>query len=359
MMPPRVVRWLAGRIRDSVSVTTLSTVSANAARPVRYVAGLLVAAVLTGVVLPSLTGVPWAALVGAVKAVPVPWLAGLAVLWLAGLVSHTITLTAALPGLSHRRALALSLTGSAVANVLPLGGAAGVALNYKMARSWRFSTHDISAYTVITNIWDVLAKFLVPMLVLPVLLLGNTTLADHLVRLFVGTAVALAAAAALGAATLASARAADRLGRLADRVVSRWRPQWQVRDLLVGLQATTHDLVRRRWRQLSFGMALYAALLFALLLGCLTATGAGVGLVGVLTGFAVERLLTLAGLTPGGAGVVEVGLTATLLAFPGSPLGVVSGVLLYRLLTFGLEIPVGGLTLGGWLWTRRMQRRAA
>jgi uncharacterized membrane protein YbhN (UPF0104 family) len=343
-------------------VTTLSTVSASAARPVRYLVGLLVAAVLTGVVLPSLTGVPWAALVGTVTAVPLLWLAGLALLWLAGLASHTITLTAALPGLSHRRALALSLTGSAVANVLPLGGAAGVALNYKMARAWHFSTHDISAYQVITNVWDVLAKFLVPMLVLPVLLLGHTTLAGHLLRFFVLAAVALAMLAVVGAATLASARAADGIGRLADRVVARWRPQWQVRDALVLLQATTHDLVRRQWRRLSLGMMLYAALLFALLLGCLTATGAGVGLVGVLTGFAVERLLTLAGLTPGGAGVVEVGLTAALLAFPGSAVGVVSGVLLYRLLTFGLEIPVGGLTLGGWLWSRRTrpsQRQAA
>ena len=51
-----------------------------------------------------------------------PWLV---VLWVAGLVAHTMTLTAALPGLTHRRALLLSLTGSAVANVLPLGGAAG------------------------------------------------------------------------------------------------------------------------------------------------------------------------------------------------------------------------------------------
>ena len=64
-------------------------------------------------------------------------------------------------------------------------------------------------------------------------------------------------------------------------------------------------------------------------------------------------------LTPGAAGIVEVGLTATLLAFPGSALGVTSGVLLYRLITFGLEIPVGGLTLAGWWWSRRARGRAA
>lgn len=70
--------------------------------------------------------------------------------------------------------------------------------------------------------------------------------------------------------------------------------------------------------------------------------------VALLVGFTSERLLTLIPLTPGGAGVVEVGLAGTLLLFGGDPAGVVAGVLLYRLLTFALEIPVGGATLAGW-----------
>ncbi|HET7429889.1 MAG TPA: lysylphosphatidylglycerol synthase domain-containing protein [Nocardioides sp.] len=322
------------------------------ARRLRYVAGLAVAGVLTGV-LPAVAGVPWGALATTVAGVPALWLVGLVTLWLAGLVSHTITLTGAMPGLSHRRALTLSLTGSAVANVLPLGGAAGVALNVRMARAWHFSPQEITAYQVITNVWDVLAKCLVPLVALPVLLLEHGVIAGHVLRLFAVTAPVLGVVALLGGTILASPLAADRAGRLADRVLLRVRPQWTVHDHLVALQADTAVLVRERWRQLSLGMTLYAALLFLLLLGCLTATGAGLGIGAVLAGFAVERLLTLAGLTPGGAGVVEVGLTATLLAFPGSSVGVVSGVILYRLLTFGLEIPVGGLTLGGWLWRRR------
>ena len=69
-------------------------------------------------------------------------LVALVALWALGLLSHTVTLTAALPTLTHRRALTLSLTGSAVANVLPLGGAAGIALNYRMTRHWGFTTRS-------------------------------------------------------------------------------------------------------------------------------------------------------------------------------------------------------------------------
>jgi uncharacterized membrane protein YbhN (UPF0104 family) len=100
-------------------------------------------------------------------------------------------------------------------------------------------------------------------------------------------------------------------------------------------------------------MGLYTCSLLILLWGCLALTGAGLSPAAVLVGLAVERLLTLAVLTPGGTGVVEVGLTGSLLLLGGAPAGVVAGVLLYRALTFGLEIPVGGLTLLGWGWSRR------
>ena len=73
----------------------------------------------------------------------------------------------------------------------------------------------------------------------------------------------------------------------------------------------------------------------------------------VLVGFVGERLLTMAGLTPGGAGIVEVGLSGLLIAGGGVPLAVVTAVLLYRLFTYGLEIPVGGLGVAAWQSQRR------
>jgi len=326
---------------------------------VRFAACLAGGAALIWLALPVASGVTWHQLAPAASRVPAGWLVGLAALWLLGLLAHTITLTGALPGLAHRRALMLSLTGSAVANVLPLGGAAGVALNYRMARSWGHPGGAIGTYTVVTNIWDVLAKLLLPVAALPVVLLTASAAGSTVVSAFAAGALVLVLLAAAGLATLSSPSAADRAGRCADRVLgSRLRGR-SCRVALVRLQADTSLVIRTRWRRLSLGMVMYTALLFALLLGCLTATGAGLGVTAVLAGFTVERLLTLAGLTPGGAGVVEVGLATTLLAFPGSPVGVALGVLLYRALTFGLEIPVGGITLAAWLWSRHHRPPAA
>ncbi len=77
----------------------------------------------------------------------------------------------------------------------------------------------------------------------------------------------------------------------------------------------------------------------------------------VALAFCAERLATLAGITPGGLGVVEVGLAGALMLAPGAdPAGVAAGALLYRALTFGLEIPVGGLLLALWSWQQRALR---
>jgi uncharacterized membrane protein YbhN (UPF0104 family) len=309
------------------------------ARPVRWAAyglGAAGAAGLLVVIFPVVSGAPWGSIATTVASIPVVALSGLLVVWLAGLVAHTVTLTAALPGLTHRRALLLSLTGSAVANVLPLGGVAGVALNYRMTRGWGFTPAAFASYTVVTNLWDVLAKLLLPALVVPLLVLG-LPVGPGPRHLMLGAVVALPLVGGLASVVIARPRLLGRLGHGAERV-----------------RAHVADVVSSGWRRLSLGMAAYALLLFVLLAMCLTVTGAGVPPAFILIGFCVERLTTLVGLTPGGLGLVEVGLAGALLLAPGADAaGVAAGTLFYRALTFGLEIPVGGLLLAGWTWRHR------
>jgi putative heme transporter len=308
----------------------------QAARWAAYGLGTAVAAGLLVVIFPVVSGAPWRSVATTVTSIPVVALGGLVVLWLAGLVAHTVTLTAALPGLTHRRALLLSLTGSAVANVLPLGGVAGVALNYRMTRRWGFTPAAFASYTVVTNLWDVLAKLLLPALVVPLLVLG-LPVGPGPRHLMVVAVVALPVVGGLTLLVIARPRVLGRLGQGAERV-----------------RAHVAGVVSSGWQRLSLGMAAYALLLFVLLAMCLTVTGAAVPPAFVLIGFCVERLTTLVGLTPGGLGLVEVGLAGALLLAPGADAaGVAAGTLFYRALTFGLEIPVGGLLLAGWTWRHR------
>jgi hypothetical protein len=84
----------------------------------------------------SSVGASWSAAWRLLTGLSWEWLVGLAVVWLLGLWVHTVVLAASLPGLTNRRALALNLSGSAVSNVLPLGGVAGTVLNLGMVRGW-------------------------------------------------------------------------------------------------------------------------------------------------------------------------------------------------------------------------------
>ena len=324
----------------------------------RLVAGLAVTGAMFGWVVPALAGARWSAIGGVLARVSTPQLAALTLLWAAGLFAHSFVLTGGLPGLSRRRALTLSLTGSAVSNVAPMGGALGVGTNLAMIRAWRFRETAFAAFTIVTNIWDILAKLLLPVIAIAALVLtGHAT--GHLLRTTAAVAALLLLAtviAILGA--LGSERAATRTVDAVVRVlrlVLRGRGEKWLATLTRSV-LETRDAVRavatRTWPQLTTGMGAYVLLQGALLWGCLHVVAADLPWYAVLTGFAVERLLSLVVVTPGGTGTTEAGTVAALVALGGDPLAVAAGVLLYRGFIFLLEIPVGGVWLGGWFVAR-------
>jgi putative heme transporter len=84
--------------------------------------------------------------------------------------------------------------------------------------------------------------------------------------------------------------------------------------------------------------------------GCLTlsflAVGAGVPWRGLLLAYGAGQLASLLPITPGGLGVVEGSLTVALVTFGGAQNSTVAAVLLYRLMSFWLAVPVGWVSWG-------------
>jgi uncharacterized protein (TIRG00374 family) len=76
-----------------------------------------------------------------------------------------------------------------------------------------------------------------------------------------------------------------------------------------------------------------------------------------LAAFALVRLLSAFPITPGGLGVVELGLAAALVLAGGDRAQVVAAVLVFRVLTFLLPVPIGAVTW--WLWRRSEGRSLA
>jgi uncharacterized membrane protein YbhN (UPF0104 family) len=289
----------------------------------------------------GVAGVPWADVVLVLRGVSPASLALLAVIWLLGLGIYSAVLSAALPGLGMRRGLLLNLSGSAVANVVPLGGAVATALNWRMVRTWGHSDSAFVTFCAVTNTLDVLTKLLLPVVGVAVL----SSLSVH-VPAVLWAVTGMCAGVVVLAWLLVWPRLVPegpaRHARSTSSVRRRVRASSvRVRTLFVG-----------QWRRLVPGSFGYIAAQVALLYVSLRAVGLDAPVTIVVMAAAIERLGTLVPVTPAGTGVAEIGTIAWLLAAGLDPVEVVAGVLLYRVFLVALEIPVGGVLLGGWTLLR-------
>ena len=331
----------------------------------RVLGALTLAGVLLGYVFPRVAGTTVSDVRAAFAAVSGRDAAILALIWAAGLFTHSFVLTGALPGLTRRRALTLNLTGSAVANTLPFGGAAGMSMNYVMIRAWGVESAGFAAFTLVTNLWVVLLKLSMPVLALAALWAtgGPVSLATRWTALASVSALGLVLVAVAGA--LASRAAATRAVAVVSpvvvavaRLVRKPVDPVRLREGVLAARDAVAVVLKRRWGQMSFGMVGYGLLQALLLWASLHAVGVNLPPAVVLAGFAVDRVMTLAVITPGAMGFAEAGTAAALVALGGSPGAVAAAVLLYRGFTFALEIPVGGTWLAAWLLRRRWLSRA-
>ena len=300
---------------------------------------VLVGAVVLGgwwTITHRVAGVTWPEVARVLAQVPVPTLVGLGALWFAGLAIYSTVLAAAMPGLGARRGLLLNLSGSAVANVLPLGGAVATGLNWRMARRWGCTNAGFAAYCVLTNALDVLAKLLLP----GVALAGLWAISVHVPRLLWTLS--------LGSVLIALVVIAWPviLGRRRRTAADTARCIWRTRVSEVLDQVQAYG--RGAWARLVPGSIGYVAAQVVLLACCLHAVGVQVVAPIVLMAAAIERLGTLVPITPGGTGVAEIGTIAWLIASGVDATGAVAGVLLYRIFLIALEIPVGGAVMVAW-----------
>ena len=327
---------------------------------VRFVSSWVIALVLVGVGVPKTVDISWHGLIPVLGSVHWPALLGLVVVWLLGLIVHSFALTAAAPSLTRRRALTLNVTGSAVSNVVPLGGVAGVELNRRMMRTWGIGGRGFTGYTFLTNLWDIASKLLLPLIAVLALAHADEAVSAPLRLAAAVATIGFTGITAFTALLMSSPRATAAIGRTAELAL---RPGLRMfgRDgdpdvvgTLLDLRRDCAGLVAKGWLRMSVAMMGYVALQGLLLGLCLHLTGAGNTWVEVLAGFALERLLTVVPITPGGVGVADLGMVGVLLALGGDPTGVAAGAILYRAFVFAIEIPVGGGTLGLWLLTRRL-----
>jgi putative heme transporter len=279
------------------------------------------------------------------------------------LFTYWLANMAALPGLKLSRAAVLTQTTTSVANTLPAGGAIAVGLTYEMLFSWGFSAVDATLYVAVTGIWNIFMKLGLPVLSVALLAMTGQGSGAFVVAALIGLIV-LAAAVAVFSAILWSEHLARRIGVLGERLFAvvlrpfhRRSPEG-LGERAARFRRDTIGLIRRRWVWLTLTTVLSHLALFLVLL--LSLRHVGVSEADVSTGqalavFAFGRLISALPITPGGLGVIELGYIGGLVAAGGPRPEVVAAVLLFRVLTYGVQIPLGGVTY--LIWRRKSDWR--
>ncbi len=263
---------------------------------------------------------------------------------------------AALPGLRFRQAFVLTQASTASTYVLPGGAAVGIGVSFGMLRGWGFTGKPVTLAIAVTGVWNHCAMLGFPIVALALLTLSNEQNALLQTVAFIGVAVFVVAAGAF-AAGLASPRIAnwvgDKAAALANwalRIVHRGPVKWDGRSF-VSFRNDAVGLLKRRWLVLTLATLGGQFTVFLVLYASLRVFDVSAGEVSAIEAFAAWSLVRLLGsvpITPGGIGIVEVGLTTALVGFGGDNAEVVAAVLVYRFLTIVPTLVLGLLAAATW-----------
>lgn len=275
---------------------------------------------------------------------------GFATLVIVGLYCYTFVMTGAMPGLSHPRALVMNVCGSSVSNLLPGGGAVGLAATYSIGRSWGFSNASVTTMAIVTGVWNVLARVALPVVAIITLSIGATNLPPVMREAAIAGSITGIGIMAVFVGALFSSRVARVVGHGVDVLVTQvLRHKAEPRryeNALLGMRSRITGVVRKGWLPMTLGMAGFFGFYYILFVLCAQVTGVTLPYGQLFAAFAIGRLLTAVGITPGGLGVTETGTAAALVAWGADPATAMACVVLFSIYTHIMEIPLGAL---GWL----------
>lgn len=239
------------------------------------------------------------------------------------------------------------LASNSFGRVVPGGGAAAGALQYRMlvdAGSPRGST---ATGLTATNLLIFGVLLGLPVLTLPAIIEGLSV--DRTILRILIFGLMLLAAIVIGSLLLTVTDVplrwvGSRAQKLHNRVFTK-RPQVTgLPELLVRERDIIIGVVGERWKRALLASVGRWMFDYAVLICALAAVGDQTPLALVLLAYFVGQMLVQIPITPGGLGFVEAGLTGTLALVGVSTGDAVLATLAYRLFSYWLPIPIGGVS---------------
>jgi uncharacterized protein (TIRG00374 family) len=319
-------------------------------RLVQFVVGIGLAVFLLWWGLPKVAHTTWTDVWHLLSGLQLGTVVGLTVLMISGLWLVTFLYTGSLKGLGHVQAMIVNACGSSIGNLLPGGGAFGVVVTYKQLRSWGFLRRDISTMVIVTGVWNVLARVVLPVVGIVAIIFGIGQLNPLVAQAAIlGALIGVGVVVAFWGA-LASEEFAHKLGRWLMKVSGplrrKSRKDVDLEFAITDLRRRIIEIVRYGWLEMTYGLVGFFGVYYILFWFCLNSMGVQMPFAYMFGAYTVGRLLTAVGITPGGLGVTEAGTAAVLVGWGADPAQATAGVVLFSLFTHFFEVPLGAI---GWL----------
>jgi uncharacterized protein (TIRG00374 family) len=265
----------------------------------------------------------------------------------------------ALPRLSFMRAMQLTQASTALSIVTPAGAAVGAAGAIGMLRVWGFAARDTARAVTLTSLWNQFLNLTFPIVAVFMLTIVGEQSAALATAAFIGIAV-LGIVVGGFVLVLVSRRLAQEVGDAVARFAN-----WGLRKMRRGpvswggpsferFRDDAGEFLERRWHVLTLASLAGSLTVFGVLVVSLRVfdvPSSQVSLVEAFAAWALVRIIGSIPITPGGIGVIELGLTGALLGFGGNNAGVVAAVLVYRFLTMVPTLVLG--LVSAFTWRRR------
>ena len=280
------------------------------------------------------------------------------------LFAYPVVLVQVMRSLRLRESFTNHMTGTAITNSVPSGGALALPVNYTMYMSWGFTPESVSAAMLAGGVWDWFGRIALPV----ISVLGVALLGDALWWMWVVSIVGVIAVSVMvlglvkvlgrqeGARGIASWL--DRMGTKVFDRLNRDKPD--IEAAVMQFRTDLNSIVRTRMARLTGATVLNhvaMAALFTLSVYAVGITTEEIPIPWVVLAFALGRFLVMIPVSPGGLGLVDLGWIGLLTlgwqaSNPSVPVDhdlIAAGVLLFRGLSLLPPIPIG---MASWIFWR-------
>lgn len=276
--------------------------------------------------------------------------------------------TAAAPGLAYWPAFKVRQTSFMISNVVPAGGAFGLAVQFGMLQSYGYPAAPSTAAIGITSVWNSLVTLSLPVLALTGLaIVGEGTV--EAIGITMLAALIVVVVVVVFALVLRSETTARRIGGWADAAIQ-WFAGLIGRDIsvdatagIVSFRASIVDIVLERWPAITAANVAQQIAQYSILYLAIVALQGGwsepIGPLEALAAFAFGRLATFIPIPPGGLGTTDAIITGALVGFGLDNDSALAATMVWRAATYFPQVFIGAITLLLWRRDRRRRQLAA